>query len=139
MTAKQVSIFVQNRSGRLAEVMSFLRDQNVNLRALSLADTQNYGVLRFIAEDPEGIVAACKEAGMMASVSNVEIAKLADKPGSLAELLCLLADRDVGVEYAYAFVGYTDGSAWVVLRTSDDALAEEVINSNGYGIQINDK
>ena len=139
MNAKQVSIFVQNRNGRLAEVMSFLRDQNVNLRALSLADTQNYGVLRFIAEDPEKIVAACKEAGMMASVSNVEIAKLNDKPGSLAELLCLLADKGVGVEYAYAFVGYTDGSAWVVLRTSDDALAEEVINANGYGIQINNK
>ncbi len=136
MNAKQVSIFVQNRSGRLAEVMTFLKELNVNLRALSLADTQNYGVLRFIAENPDGIVASCKEAGMMASVSSVEIARLEDKPGSLAALLCLLAESSVSVEYAYAFIGYNDGSAWVVLRTSDDKLAEEIINSNGYGLPI---
>ena len=132
MFIKQLSVFVENRQGALSEIISLLSDSGVNMRAVSIADNQDFGILRVIVNDIEKASDALKGHNVILKVNNVLGVELADKPGSLAKVLSLLTDGGVNVEYMYAFVtpGKSDG-AYLVLRARHNEKAEKILLDNG--------
>lgn len=129
MTAKQLSVFIENRKGRLEEVLTVLKENNVNIISLSLADTTEYGLLRLIVNDAEkGKVTLAKE-GFSTLVSEVLIVKIAHKAGSMQQMLKILSKYDVNVEYMYGLS--VDGqNAYVVLKTSDMEKIKQAVKEN---------
>jgi len=130
MTAKQLSVFVENRQGRLGEVLNVLKDNGVNILSLSLADTTEYGLLRLIVNNPELGREKLQEDGFSTMITDVLVLKITHKSGSLQGLLKTLSDKDVNIEYMYGLS--IDGQeASVVLKTSDIEKAELVLKENG--------
>ena len=123
----QLSIFLENSKGRLAEVLSLLAELEVNLRALSLADTKDFGVLRLIVDDPERTTERLRENKVVVSLTQVWVLKVPDRTGGLAEILNQLVEQDVIVEYMYAFVEQENRQAQVVLRARDQAVMEKAM------------
>lgn len=134
MTAKQVAIFLENRAGRLADVTALLGENGVNIRALSLADTADFGILRLIVNDPDRAVALLKKAGLTVRETEVVAAEVPDRPGGLAGLLRLLSAENINVEYMYAFVRSPAESAIMIFRFDDTARALRVLERNGVRI-----
>ncbi len=124
---KQISVFLENRPGSLYEVLYKLKEWEVNLRALSLADTAEFGVLRFIAEDPEEIVEKLKIENFAATLTEVLAVGVEDRPGGLAEVVGILTHQNISIEYLYAFVSPQGGKAYVVLRVEKLEEAEKVL------------
>lgn len=130
---KQISAFVENRPGRIAEITKILADSSVDLRALSIADTADFGILRMIVDNPEEVAKLLKNNGIAISLTDVVSIKLPDKPGALNSLLSLLANNDISVEYLYAFVAPDkNGAACVVVRVNDTNKAGDVLKANNY-------
>jgi len=123
----QLSIFIENAKGRLAEVLNLLAEFNVNIRALSLADTKDYGVLRVIVENPEEVAEKLKQRNCVVKLTPVWVLKVPDQPGGLAKVLNLLVGEGVIVEYMYAFVEKENEQAKVVLRVRDADLMEAAV------------
>ena len=123
MLIHQISVFVENKQGRLREVMDVIAGAGIDIRALSLADTSDFGILRMIVDDPGKAAALFRENGIMASVTEVIAAELDDKPGALAHVLSVLAGVDISVEYIYAFITRRDQNAYVILRVEDNEAA----------------
>jgi hypothetical protein len=131
MGVKQISVFLENARGRLAEVTRTLAKEHVNIRALSLADTADFGVLRLIVDGPDRCLAALKSAGFVAQVTDVVAVEVEDAPGGLARVLEVL-DRDgVNVEYMYAYVEKRRDNAIVICRIDDREKALQVLEKNG--------
>jgi hypothetical protein len=130
----QLSIFLENSKGRLAEVISLLAELNVNLRALSLADTKDYGVLRIIVDEPEATTEKLRERKVVVSLTPVWVLKVPDRAGGLAEVLNQLVKQDVVVEYMYAFVEKEHHQAQVVLRVQDKAIMEKAMKAMGLAV-----
>ncbi len=131
MFIKQLTVFIENRAGRLEEVAQVLKDNNINIQSVSLADTSEYGLLRFIISDYEKAVKVLKDAGFSAKVSNVIAVKLTQEVGQLSDLLAVFSKVDVNVEYMYGLTS-DDQSAFIVLKTSDQEKALEAAKSAGY-------
>ncbi len=130
MRAKQLSVFIENRQGRLGEVLSVLKENNVNILSLSLADTTEYGLLRLIVNNPELGKEKLSSDGFSTILTDVLVLKISHQSGSLQKLLKILSDEDVNIEYMYGLS--IDGEeASVVLKTSDIIKAEEVLNGKG--------
>jgi hypothetical protein len=123
----QLSIFLENSKGRLAEVLNSLTDLGVNLRALSLADTKDYGVLRIIVDEPEKVAAQLKERNCVVALTTVWVLKVPDQAGGLAGVLNQLVQEGVIVEYMYAFVEKANEQAQVVLRVRDEKVMEKAM------------
>lgn len=123
----QLSIFLENAKGRLAEVISLLAELKVNLRALSLADTKDFGVLRIIVDEPELTTEKLRQRKVVVSLTQVWVLKVPDRTGGLAEVLNQLVEQDVIVEYMYAFVEQEHKQAQVVLRVRDQAIMEKAM------------
>ncbi len=125
MTAVQISVFLENKSGRLAEVTRSLASAGVNIRALSLAETIDYGVLRLIVDKPKEAKAALTQAGFTVSETEVIAVEMPDRPGGLAEIVDMLTKRGLNIEYLYAFVGQRGENAVVIIRidTIPEAIA----------------
>ncbi|NLB66595.1 MAG: amino acid-binding protein [Lentisphaerae bacterium] len=119
MKVRQVSIFLENRSGRLAGVLSEVAKAGVNIRALSLADTSDFGILRLIVDNVDAGVKALKDSGHTVSLTEVLAVEISDRPGGLAETLEALSAADLNVEYMYAFVCRVTEKAVVVFRFED--------------------
>lgn len=132
MFAKQISVFVENSKGRLAQITEILAKENINIRALSIADTTSFGILRIIVEDPQKTEQVLKAAGLTVSVTDVLSLQIEDRPGGLSKALTVLADQNIDVEYAYAFVSKSNDRASVVLRVADDKKAEKVLREAGF-------
>ena len=131
MSAKQLSVFIENRQGRLGEVLNVLKENNVNILSLSLADTTEYGLLRLIVNNPELGREKLAEKGFSTMLTKVLVIEIQHEAGSLQNLLEVLAKRDINIEYMYGLS--TSGSrAFVVLKTCDLAKASEVLAE--YGI-----
>ena len=130
MFIKQLSIFVENKFGRLEAIIDCLSKNNINLRALSLADTADYGVLRVIVDDADKAKAALSEIGVISKLTDVVAVYLDDRSGGLASVLSVLKDEEVGVEYMYAFLGRKEGKALMVLKADDEQKAERVLTDN---------
>ena len=131
---KQLSVFVENKVGRLSSVLNILKDNDIDISALSLADTSDYGILRLVVDKPEEAMEALKESGVMVKCTQVIAAAMDDAPGGLAYLLSILTEANVGIEYMYAFIGKAEGKAWTVLRVDDVDMATVVFKKNGVAI-----
>ena len=132
MKVEQLSIFLENKAGRLAEVTHALNAARINIRALSLADTSEFGILRLIVDDHEKAKAVLKEQGFTVGRTSVVAVQVEDRPGGLDSILQLLSDKGINVEYMYAFVQAGSESATLILRFDKtdqalDVLAEKKI------------
>jgi hypothetical protein len=124
MSVKQISVFIENKKGRLLAVTECLAKKNINIRALSLADTSDFGIVRMIVDDPDRAYQALKAGGFTVHYTDVVALGVADEPGGLSKALAILAEADINVEYVYAFYAPLSGSAVNVLRT--DRMEETV-------------
>lgn len=134
MTIKQLSIFVENKPGRLSEITEILEKNQIDIRALSVADTTNFGILRVIVNNPDKAQEALKDAGFTVSLTNVIAIGVDDKPGGLSQVMKCMAAAGISVEYMYAFISKEEKSAYVIIRVEDNAAATEVLKANGVPI-----
>ncbi|MFZ5897691.1 MAG: ACT domain-containing protein [Bacillota bacterium] len=134
MWVNQISVFLENKSGRLAAVTGILAEAGINIRALSIADTSDFGILRLIVNEPSRAYQALKEAGFTVSTTEVIAVEIEDRPGGLAQVLKLLDQHQINVEYLYAFVSNSSGNALVLLKVENVDKAVEVLKANGVKI-----
>jgi hypothetical protein len=132
MAIKQLTVFVENKQGALVEITSALSANNINLRALSIAETQDFGILRLIVNDEAAAEKVLADAGYLIKVTEVVGVKIGDEPGKLTEALAVLDQADINVEYLYAFMARTEECAHVVLRVEDNAVAEKALKNAGF-------
>ena len=132
MAIKQLTVFVQNKKGTVVAVTDILAKNNIDLRALSIAETQDFGILRLIVNDEKSAEAVLTESGYIIKVIDVVGVKISDKPGKLTEALDVLDKADINVEYLYAFMARTEKHAYVVLRVEDNAVAEAALAAAGF-------
>lgn len=134
MPAQQISIFLENKAGRLSEVTRILSDAKVNIRALSLADTSDFGVLRLIVNNNEAAEEALKKGGFTVKSTPVVAALVNDRPGGLHGILDLLTNAGVNVEYMYAFVAQSGDNAIMIFRFDKIEEAEKILAENSVEI-----
>jgi hypothetical protein len=131
MTVNQVSVFVENKIGTMSTITKLLAENNINMRGMIVADTQDYGILRLIVSDTARTVQVLKDNGMIAVLTPVLAVEIPDVPGGLSSVLTLLAESEVNVEYVYAFLADCGNRAHVVFRVEDNAVAEKVLEKGG--------
>jgi hypothetical protein len=134
MKVEQISIFIENKSGRLAEITRILGDSGINIRALSLADTSDFGILRLIVNDVETAKAVLKEKGFTVSKTEVVAVEVPDRPGGLSSLLQTLDSNQINVEYMYAFVERCGGNAVIIFRFDEIDKAIGTLKGSGFTI-----
>ena len=134
MAIKQLTVFVRNKKGTVAQVTDILSKNNVNLRALSIAETRDFGILRMIVNDEIKAEKALSESGYLIKAIDVVGVKVGDEPGKLTEVLGVLDRANINVEYLYAFMARTDKHAYVVLRVEDNEIAESLMKNAGIKI-----
>ncbi len=132
MAIKQLTVFIQNKKGTVVSVTDILSKNNINLRALSIAETQDFGILRLIVNDEKAAEKVLSENGFLIKVIDVVGVKIGDAPGKLTAALDVLDKADINVEYLYAFMARTEKHAYVVLRVEDNAAAESVLTNAGF-------
>ncbi|MBE6696194.1 MAG: ACT domain-containing protein [Ruminococcaceae bacterium] len=132
MAIKQLTVFVQNSKGSLVSVTEILSRNNINLRALSIAETQEFGILRLIVNDEKTAEAVLTENGYLIKVVDVVGVKISDEPGKLTEALAVLDEANINIEYLYAFMARTEKHAYVVLRVEDNDIAENLLTEAGF-------
>ena len=128
MIIRQMSVFLENRPGAMAEVLAVLKDHKVNMRALALADTSDFGILRRVVNEPDKIGTILRNAGFTVKITQVLALTVEDDPGSLYEKLTKFSDAGVNVEYMYAFAAAGDSFARVVLKVDNLELATKIAN-----------
>jgi len=132
---KQISIFLENKQGRLAEVTRTLGENNIDIRALSLADTTDFGVLRLIVNNPDKARQILTENGFAVSINDVIAIEVEDKPGGLADVLAVLDRKGISIEYMYAFVNSKPNTAMVIFRVENPESALEILKSENVKIK----
>ena len=132
MSLKQLTVFVENKQGALVSITDALASNNVNIRALSIADTRDFGILRLIVNGNDVACKTLTEGGYLINVTEVVGVKIGDEPGKLANALDVLDKADINVEYLYAFMTRTEKHAYVVLRVADNAAAEAALEGAGF-------
>ena len=131
MSVNQISVFLENKTGQLAEITKLLAENHVNLRAISIAETADYGVLRMIADDAEKATSILLSNGNILSMTPVTVVAVEDKPAGLSELLSLLSDGDVAIEYMYSLFTHQNGKAYMVFRIADEVAFVKLLASHG--------
>jgi len=134
MKLQQISVFIENQSGRLHEVTKLLGENGINIRALSLADTSDFGILRLIVNDPEKAYDLLKGHDFTVGRTEVLAVVVSDQPGGLAQILGCLDTSGINVEYMYAFVDHhQEGRAIMIFRFDDTDMAAEKLSADGFG------
>ena len=131
MAIKQLSIFVENREGTLVTITDAIAKAGVDIRAMSVADTNDFGIFRLIVTDYDKAKAALEDANCFVSITEVVGVAVEDEPGALAKVIKVLADNNINIEYMYAFITVSKQYAYVVLRVADNAAAEKILTENG--------
>ncbi len=134
MRVEQIAVFLENKSGRLAEITAKLAEENINIRALSVADTADFGILRLIVDNVEKAKSTLKSNGFTVGITNVIAVEVADKTGGLAGVLKTIEEEKLNVEYMYAFVNKTGKNAVLIFRFDDMDQAIESLQRTGYTI-----
>ena len=134
MAVKQISIFVENKEGRIKKAIDTLGKENINIRALSIADTTDFGILRIIVDNPDKAKLVLKGMGVISKTTEVIAVYIDDRSGGLAKVLKIVTDAAIGIEYMYAFLGRTEGKALMVLKADDEAAVEKVLSQNGIAL-----
>ena len=132
MAIKQLTIFVQNNKGSIVSITDILSKNNVNLRALSIAETNDFGILRLIVNDNDLATKILTENGYLTKTIDVVGVKIGDEPGKLSSALSVLDKENINVEYLYAFMARTEKHAYVVLRVEDNSVAEKALSDAGF-------
>ena len=131
MLIKQISVFVENKEGRLAEITETIAKAGVDIRALSIADTTDFGILRLIVDKPHETEKVLRDSGFTVSVTSVIAVGIDDVPGGFAKPMRVLANAHIDVEYMYAFISRHTKKAYVILRVNDNATATKVLEEAG--------
>ena len=134
MAIKQLTVFIENKKGTVVSVTDALANNNVNLRALSIAETQDFGILRMIVNDEKTAEKVLSDKGYLIKTIDVVGVKIGDEPGKLTSALGVLDKANINVEYLYAFMARTEKHAYVVLRVEDNDIAERLLTSAGFKI-----
>ena len=134
MAIKQLTVFVENKQGSVASITKLLSEQNINLRALSIAETEGFGILRLIVNDEATAEKILKEEGYLIKITDVIGVKISDEPGRLSEALQVLDENKINMEYLYAFMVRTEKHAYMVIRVEDNDAAEKALINAGFKI-----
>lgn len=134
MLIEQLSIFVENKHGRLAEITDLLRKNDIDIRAISIADTRDFGIMRLIVNKPEKAEKVFREAGCTVSLTKVIAIGINDIPGGLAGAMDILYASNISVEYMYAFISKTENMAYVILRVEENDEAVKALTKAGVKI-----
>lgn len=134
MLIEQISIFLENKSGRLADVAKILGDQNINIRAMTIADTTDFGILRLIVDQPEKAEKILIESGFTVRTTNVIAIEVSDQPSGLVTSLKILEEANVDIEYMYAFVDKSNDKAKVIFKIGNYERAIKVLTSENIKI-----
>lgn len=132
MSLKQLTVFVENKQGALVAITDTLAAHNVNIRALSIADTEEFGILRLIVNDNDIACKTLSDEGYLLKITEVVGVKIGDAPGKLSKALAVLDDEGINMEYLYAFMSRTEKHAYVVLRVANNAAAEQALEKAGF-------
>ncbi len=131
MAIRQISVFLENKQGSLEHVVNVLAEAGVDLRAITIADTQEFGILRLIVRGHDTACRALRDAGYIISLNYVTAVEIPDEPGGLLRVLNLVASTGLNIEYSYAFLTPSNNKACVVLRVSDNDIAADILARNG--------
>ena len=134
MKITQISVFLENRKGRLFDVCNLLGKNDINIRALTIAETESFGVLRIVVDKSDLAIKTLKANGFVANLTDVVAIEVGDKPGGLAAVLKIFADNDVNVEYMYGFVEKFSDNALLVFRFEDVEKAQKILTEKGVKI-----
>lgn len=131
MLVKQISVFLENNKGRLAEVTEILAEKNIDISAISIADTQNFGILRMMVNNPEVAVSVIREAGYPVDITEVIAVEVANRPGGLHRVLEILRKNDINIEYLYSFLRTkSDTAALILFKITDPDKAIDILSQN---------
>lgn len=136
MHAKQLSVFIENKKGHIATLMKSLKDKQIDVRAISVFDTNEFGILRLVVDDPEKALSTVRENGYAAKIGEVLAAEIVDEPGALYEIFSLLDAADINIEYIYSFVMKTNVKPLIIMKV--DRMNEAVDLLTAKGIRIVD-
>ncbi|MGI5873464.1 MAG: ACT domain-containing protein [Bacillota bacterium] len=142
MTINQISVLVENRAGAVAEIISVLAEKKINIYAVNMADTPNFGILRFIVSQPDDAKALLEREGFLVSSCKVLAVGLKDLPGGLTKVTKVLTKNGISLEYMYAFISNSENNACVILNTADIEFTEQLLTDAGipvYGYEIFEK
>lgn len=131
MNVNQISVFLENRTGQLAEITRLLADQNIDIRAINIAETADYGVLRMIVDDADSAASILLKHGCILTMTPVTVVGLLDQPASLANLLDIFTVGEIDIEYMYALFTHVKGKAYMVFRVTDDEKLAKLLSSKG--------
>ena len=134
MAIKQLTVFVENRQGTIATITDLISAHNINIRALSIAETEDFGILRLIVNDENTAEKILAEHGYLIKITDVVGVKISDEPGKLSEALKVLDENKINMEYLYAFMARTEKPAYVVIRVEDNGAAESALLNAGFKI-----
>lgn len=134
MHAKQLSVFIENKKGHIATLARAIKNKGIDVRAISVFDTNEFGILRLVVDDPEGALAAVREAGYAAKISEILAAEIADKPGALYEIFSLCDDADINIEYIYSFVMKSNVKPLIIMKVDRMEETVQLFKTNGIRI-----
>ena len=130
MLVKQISVFMENRHGRLAEITKVLSDNNIDMRAINIADTTDFGILRMIVNDPTGAEKVLRNNNMTASVTDVIAVSIDDTVGAFGKMIEILKEAEISIEYIYSFIGEKSSKAVIVIKTNNNETSVDVLVKN---------
>ena len=130
----QISIFLENRSGQLVQITEILSQNNVNIRAINIAETSDYGILRLVADDSEKAYSALIENGFVATRAEIVAAAVPDSVGGLNRLLVAIAEENIDIDYMYSIFGKSDGMAYMIFKVADPAALTKTLLDKGFTV-----
>lgn len=139
MLIKQISIFIPNKKGSLSQLTDILVAHKIDIRAIAVFDTTEFGILRIVVDDPDRAVEVLKSEGIVAKVSKVLAVEPEDKPGSLNEIFTILKDNEINIEYIYSFVMRKAEMPYIVLKVDEQEKAAEILAANGINVVNKDE
>ena len=132
MTIKQISVFLENRPGKLAEFAAVLSAQKINLRAISVAEAVDFGIVRIIVDDVFNAVTILKSENYVCTITDVLAVEVRDEPGMLANMIGVLGSEGINIEYMYTILGKKTDVAYMIIRTNSDSEAVKILESKGF-------
>ncbi len=132
MTIKQISVFLENRPGKLAEFAAVLSAQKINLRAISVAESADFGIVRIIVDDVFNAVTILKSENYVCTITDVLAVEVRDEPGMLANMIGVLGTEGINIEYMYTILGKKTDVAYMIIRTNSDSEAVKILESKGF-------
>ena len=135
----QISVFLENRAGQFAEITGILAENKVDLRAISIAETTDYGVLRMIVDDAQKATAILMQHGYLMTMTPVQVVAVPDQPGGIAPVLATLAEGNIDIEYMYSLFTHTEGKAYIVFRVAEPDKFVALLNSHGISPVTNEE